>query len=353
MSAALNSDRWELARVCDINPDVLQHRLREFDFKHGSTAFDDLLNDPGIDAIAIYTPDPLHADHVIACLNAGKHVICTKPLFDDLTRAAEVYDAWRASGKELFVGQSSRFFEPMIHQRRDYSLGKHGELWSVEAHYHHDHREYAARTWAKGKINWVYGGLSHPVDLVRWYLPNIDEVFGYGVISPAGRALGAVRPDCLHFVFKSLEGKVGRVSGCYGLPQVSTERDSYVTCILRGDQGSSQADYYELRYATNFAGEGPCEHTFEHRHGYYFRFEERSNHAGEFHNYIDYVADEISAGRRPLPDLAEGIWTIATLRAMELSVERQQPVRVREVMSSYRLEHVPLRPSPVTAAQNG
>ena len=47
-----------------------------------------MLADPAIDAIGIYTPDHLHAEHVIRALDAGKHVICTKPFIDNLARAA-------------------------------------------------------------------------------------------------------------------------------------------------------------------------------------------------------------------------------------------------------------------------
>ena len=140
MSAAIQSDLWELAMVCDLDKERLAARCAEFDFHHSTTKMEDLLNDSSIDAVALYTPDPLHAPHVMECLRAGKHVICTKPLFDTLELAREVYDVAKEKGKRVFVGQSSRFFEPMLHQRRDFEAGRNGELWCVEAHYHHDHR---------------------------------------------------------------------------------------------------------------------------------------------------------------------------------------------------------------------
>src|SRR3954468_12510088 len=87
ISAALNSDLWELARICDLNEELCQERAAEFKFPHYTTKFDDLLSDSNIDAIGIYTPDPLHARHIRACLDAGKHVICTKPLIDDMKEA--------------------------------------------------------------------------------------------------------------------------------------------------------------------------------------------------------------------------------------------------------------------------
>src|SRR5690242_17404158 len=82
ISAALNSEHWELACICDLNGDLCRERAAEFRFDRYTTSFDDMLADPAIDAIGIYTPDPLHATHIRQTLEAGKHAICTKPLID-------------------------------------------------------------------------------------------------------------------------------------------------------------------------------------------------------------------------------------------------------------------------------
>ena len=120
ISAALSSELWELRRICDLNEELCRQRSAEFSFPHYTTRFDDLLSDSSIDVIGIYTPDPLHAKHIRACLEAGKHAICTKPLIDNLAEARPLLEAGRRSGKRVMVGQSSRFFEPMLRQRADY-----------------------------------------------------------------------------------------------------------------------------------------------------------------------------------------------------------------------------------------
>src|SRR4051812_10799265 len=93
ISAALNSEVWELAKLCDLNEALCKERSAEFRFPHYTTQFDDLLADASIDVIGIYTPDPLHATHIRQSLQAGKHVICTKPLIDNLKDARELIDA--------------------------------------------------------------------------------------------------------------------------------------------------------------------------------------------------------------------------------------------------------------------
>ena len=62
MSAVLNSKKWKLKTICDLNVELCKKRAKEFDFHHYTTNYDDLLNDPEIDVVAIYTPDHLHAD---------------------------------------------------------------------------------------------------------------------------------------------------------------------------------------------------------------------------------------------------------------------------------------------------
>jgi len=338
ISAALQSEWWELVRLCDINEELCRERAKEFDFPHYTTKFDDLLNDSKIDAIGIYTPDPLHAKHIRQCLDAGKHVICTKPLMDRLDEAKSLLEAGRKSGKCVYVGQSSRFFEPMIHQRADYEAGKHGELYSVEAYYNADNRWFLQKDWARnGGLKWLYGGLSHPVDLVRWYLPDITEVMGYGTLTENGRSLGLTDHDAMHFVFTTKSGKIARVSGHYSAPYGNAERDSGMSCILRGLNGASQADYSDLRYSTHFSGEGPVQRQFNHRAGYYFRFGGKSHHAGEYQNYIEYFAKHIAAGTTPTPDIAEGIVTVAVMRAMEKSLSTKQPVSIRNVLEEHGL----------------
>lgn len=339
ISAALNSELWELATICDLNESLCKQRCHEFGISKYTLSMDEMLADPSIDAIGIYTPDPLHAAHVRACLDADKHVICTKPLLDNLKHARDLLAAARRSGRQVFVGQSTRFFEPMIRQRADFDAGRHGEVYSVEAYYNADHRWFLQREWARtGGLKWLFGGLSHPVDLVRWYLPDVTEVMGYGLLTDNGRELGLVHADSMHFIARTTSGKIARISGHYSGPYGNADRDSGMSCVLRGTKGASHADYSELRYSTHFTGEGFVQYRMDHRFGYYFRFGGKTHHAGEYQNYIDYFARTLAAGGTAKPDIAEGIGTVAMMVAMERSLESGQPVRIASVLDEYGLD---------------
>ena len=160
ISAALNSKKIQLKMICDKSQEVCRQRADEFKMYDYTTDYNEMLNDEEIDIVAIYTPDHLHAEHISLALQHGKHVICTKPFIDDLSKAKELLALQKKTGKKVFVGQSSRFFEPYKRQRKDYDEGLIGELITVESHYNADHRWFLEKEWAlEESFKWLYGGL--------------------------------------------------------------------------------------------------------------------------------------------------------------------------------------------------
>ena len=102
---------------CDSDPEKLQRaRLMRPDLFY-TQHFDELLRRPEIDIVAIYTPDSFHGEMIEASLDAGKHVICTKPLVNSMEDARRVAASVRRCDKRLMVGQSTRFFESFLRQR--------------------------------------------------------------------------------------------------------------------------------------------------------------------------------------------------------------------------------------------
>jgi predicted dehydrogenase len=337
IAAGLRSDLWNVVQVCDLNEDLCRARCAEFGLPRYTTSYDEMLAEPGIDVVGIYTPDHLHAAHTIQALRAGKHVICTKPFLDNLACAREVLETAHESGKLVMVGQSSRYFAPFARQREHFRTGAFGALNSVETHYNADHRWFLSKGWAKlDTFKWLYGGLSHPVDLVRWYVPDVAEVMGYAALTPNGREVGLQHPDTFHFVFRSTSGIIGRISGTYSSPVVPIQRDSHMSCILRAAEGASHADYYDLRYAWKI-GEHSALETFEDLDDYFFRFGGHSHHAGEYQNYIEHFARCLASGEIPKPDVAEGIVTVALMQAMDEAAASGRAVQVATVLGRHGL----------------
>src|ERR1051326_4335427 len=112
ISAGRNSALWDVVQLCDLDADLGAERCREFDLAPNcfTTSFNELLANDAVDVVGIYTPDSLHAEHVI----------CTKPFLDGLSRARDVLTAQRRSGRCVMVGQSTRFFASFMRQREHF-----------------------------------------------------------------------------------------------------------------------------------------------------------------------------------------------------------------------------------------
>ncbi|OHB63665.1 MAG: hypothetical protein A2Y77_13260 [Planctomycetes bacterium RBG_13_62_9] len=99
--------------VCDIwpyNRKWVSGRLRAY--KHGYNAYEDyrelLDKEKGLDAAIVATPDCWHAEHAVACLNAGLHVYCEKEMSNTLDGARRMVEAAHKTGKLLQVGHQRR-----------------------------------------------------------------------------------------------------------------------------------------------------------------------------------------------------------------------------------------------------
>ncbi|CAN5548460.1 Gfo/Idh/MocA family oxidoreductase [soil metagenome] len=91
-------------------------------------SLEEMLAEPGLDAVHITTPNTLHAPMVLTALNGGKHVICEKPLAMTVVEAKQLLDAAEASGLVHAVNFNLRFY-PHCHQAR--ALVRSGELGKV------------------------------------------------------------------------------------------------------------------------------------------------------------------------------------------------------------------------------
>lgn len=89
--------------------------------------FDNIKNNPDIDAVYVITPNALHHDQVIRVAKAGKHVICEKPMAINAKEGQEMVDACKKANVHLLVGYRMHF-EPntleIVRMRRNGELGK-------------------------------------------------------------------------------------------------------------------------------------------------------------------------------------------------------------------------------------
>ncbi|MGI6367920.1 MAG: Gfo/Idh/MocA family protein [Anaerolineae bacterium] len=157
--------------------DIDPARLKSFYEEHGgdpfvTTDYRRLLERDDVDAIAVTSPDWLHAEFAVAALQAGKHVFCEKPLAISVEDCDSILRAWRNSGRHLMVGFNMRY---MAHFRTIKEIVNSGVIGEIKAvwvrhfvgmgsdFYFHDWHARQANTFSlllqKG---------SHDIDMIHW-----------------------------------------------------------------------------------------------------------------------------------------------------------------------------------------
>jgi predicted dehydrogenase len=157
---------------------------RKYDVKAFAT-IDELLAAEAADMIVVATPHPAHADSATKAAGAGLHVLVEKPLASSLADCDAILEAARAGGGKLGMICQRRFFEPCQRIRRAIDAGKLGRpiLGTVTMLGWRDAAYYRSDPW-RGSWQGEGGGVlvnqaPHQLDLLLWYLGEIEELFGY------------------------------------------------------------------------------------------------------------------------------------------------------------------------------
>ncbi|MEW6528187.1 MAG: Gfo/Idh/MocA family oxidoreductase [Spirochaetota bacterium] len=108
-----NNKYAKLYAVCDINQKLVEQRAKQWHATAAYTDYNDLLNDPHIDAVEILTPHLLHEPVVIAAAKAGKHIALQKPMTVDLASADRILNATKGTGKVFKVTDNYTFYPPI------------------------------------------------------------------------------------------------------------------------------------------------------------------------------------------------------------------------------------------------
>jgi predicted dehydrogenase len=340
-TALLAAERTTHVRAvagCDLDEQALAEVSAEIPGLFGTQSYDELLARPDVDIVGIYTPDPAHGDHIVRAFEAGKAVVCTKPVVNSVADARRVLRAARETGGRLLVGQSTRFFESFRRQRSAYERGEIGDVEFIDAHYlHRMDWYYAARPWAAQETDWVYLGLSHPLDLLRWYLGPIATVSAAGARSALGREWKSRSFDIYTVNVEAADGRIGRAMGHYGAHELARARNS-IECLLYGSAGTSLARYHDMTYL-HTAPDGTEvveDMLYEYRH-YHFNNEVHGMHYGEFANYLEHFASALLDGQPWAPALEEGLETFCLMEAARQSAAEHRPVELAPLLAEIGL----------------
>jgi predicted dehydrogenase len=104
-----------------------------FGVERSTDDYRELLRDPRVDVVDVVTPNDLHAEVALAAAEAGKHVICIKPLARTLAEGRRVVAAARAAGTRVFYAENVPFIPAVEQARRVVDAGGIGRVIRVKA----------------------------------------------------------------------------------------------------------------------------------------------------------------------------------------------------------------------------
>lgn len=137
--------------------DINMARAQELAAQYGAKAYDSyeaLLADPAIDAVSVCAANFAHAEITIAALNAGKHVLCEKPMAVTLAECEAMVEAAKKNGKFLMIGHNQRLAKAHSTAKQLIGEGLIGRIVTFRTTFGHGGPE----TWSvdPGKNVWFF-----------------------------------------------------------------------------------------------------------------------------------------------------------------------------------------------------
>jgi predicted dehydrogenase len=305
-----------------------------------------------IDLVDICTPGDTHADIAVAALEAGKHVLCEKPLANTVEEAeAMTAAADRAADRGVLamVGFTYRRVPAIALARRLVAAGRIGDIRHVRAQYLQDWLAdaQAPMTWRLEKDRAGSGALgdigAHIVDLTQHItgeqltrVTGLLETFvkerpmaGHETGRPAGHnATAAVTvDDTAAFLGRFSGGAVG----VFEATRFATGRKNSIRIELNGSRGSLAFDFEDMNVLELYDSDEPSETAGFRRiivtdpsHPYTGHWWPPGHGLGYEHGFTHQVVDLVTAiarGEQPLPSFADGLQVQRVLAAVERSAE--------------------------------
>ena len=260
-----------LKTVCDIDPEIAKEAKERFGFQKCCIDWKEIVNDPEIDVVSICTPNNAHVAVAIAALEAGKHVICEKPIASTLEDAKAMAEAAEKAAKKGIVSMNAYQYRrvPAIDlAKKLIDEGSIGDILNIRCTY--------LQSWSAdpdSPLSWRFqkkiagaGALgdiaSHVIDIAQYLAGDIDEVVSLmrtyikerpvqeGGVDLLGTVkLGADAPrkavdvdDEDAFLVKFKSGAVGSIEATRN----AWGRNNFITVELHGTKGSIAFNYERL-----------------------------------------------------------------------------------------------------------
>ncbi len=209
-SIKANADKAEMVAFCDIIPERAEKAAKEYGVEGAKvyTDYKEMLADTSVefDVVHVCTPNVAHCPITVAAFEAGKHVMCEKPMAHNTEDARKMIDAWKKSGKKFTIGYQNRLRDDTQTLHASCEAGELGDIYFAKAH---AIRRRAVPTWGVFPNKALQGGGplidigTHALDITLWMMNNYEPASVSGQVfyklgrqedGPAGNVFGPWDP---------------------------------------------------------------------------------------------------------------------------------------------------------------
>ena len=242
--------RTEVVGIADTNGDLLGKAAKTYGIEQATDDYRELLENKKIDIIVVATPHFLHHPMVMDALEAGKDVLCEKPLAMNAAQAEEMIGKAKAKGKRLFVGLNMRTGAGFRTVEKVIQSGKIGRPFLSRISYfgHELERMQDPQHW-KGSKDGAGGGVLldggyHVIDIMNMFFGEPQDVMAVCckcVIKTENKC-----EDNAVLLIKYSEEMIGEVAASFTIKNARSKQEPTLRLRLEvyGTEGSVWAEYY-------------------------------------------------------------------------------------------------------------
>ncbi len=244
--------RPRLVAIAGRNEEAVAGAAARYGFERWTTQWQELVADPEIGLFDNLGPNDVHAPATIAAAEAGKHVVCEKPLGRDADESHEIWRRVAATGVKHMCAFNFRFVPAIRLARELIEAGEFGELRHFRGRYLQDWGDTTEQVWRFDRAASGSGALgdlaAHVVDMARYLVGEIEAVAGFLRTFVPGREVD----DAVEATVEFENGAVGTIEAT----RLALGRRNACQWEINGTKGSLAFDMERLNELEVFRADG-------------------------------------------------------------------------------------------------
>jgi predicted dehydrogenase len=349
----------ELATICGRNAEAVENARKNFGWQRAETDWRKVVEDPEIDVIDINTPNDTHAEIAIAAAEAGKAILCEKPLARGVEEASTMVAAVKKARVVNMVCHNYRRIPAVALAKRMIENGELGDR------IYHFRARYAQEWLANSSFRLVWGlqkkiagsGThgdidAHIIDLGRYLVGELKEVCGLmetftktrplweeGTAPPQAQKNGKTGrvtvDDAVSWIGRFKNGAIANLEAT----RFACGRKNNITFEINGEKGSLFFDFEDMNRLKFFSTDDAAHRrgfsdiivTDRMEHDYVGNWWPPGHIIGYEHTFVHTIADfvrAVASGKSVHPTFEDGLKNERVLEAVERSAKSREWVKL-------------------------